>query len=146
MFNFKIISLFLIMLCLLSGYFFIKSLFNQLINYQVKLELAEKDLAAQNIQLDSLYKQIKTDQAAYLQLTSQIESSKHTLLTRTAKIEELKRENAILRIWANAYLPDDIICLHNRPNIKGSEYFRDLPEANCVRAPSAITPDESVTQ
>jgi LysB family phage lysis regulatory protein len=44
---------------------------------------------------------------------------------RQNRIEELKRENEYLRLWADTLLPSDVVRLRERPAITGGAAYRE---------------------
>ncbi len=85
-------------------------------------------------ELNALQQQAKQNQQAWLTLQQQISSAHRQLRQRTAQMEQLKRENEQLRDWADTALPADIILLHQRPTVTGSEAYRQLSKADALPA------------
>jgi len=121
----------------------------ELTRQQEKLELADaqittltESLMVRMQELDELQQQADTNQQAYLTLQQQISATHDQLRRRTRQLEKLKRENQPLREWADTALPADIIRLHQRPALTGSEAYRQLSEADALPASDEPAADQ----
>lgn len=93
-------------------------------------------------ELDAIQQQSNHNQQAYLTLQQQTAAAHDQLRQRNQQLEKLKRENQQLREWADTALPADIIRLHQRPAVTGSQAYRHLSEADALPAPNAGTADQ----
>ena len=84
-------------------------------------EEAERTLATANTLTDTL-KQERENQSA---LRTQQDLLRQGLANRERTIEDLKRENAELRNWADQPLPDAARRLRERPALTGAAAYRD---------------------
>lgn len=73
-------------------------------------------------QLEASLQEERSAQAA---LRSQQDQLRQGLVARQRTIEELKRENAELRLWADQPLPDAARRMRERPAITGAAAYRD---------------------
>lgn len=111
---------------------------------EARAELAEHQLAhsrqreeESKVVIDALW-----ENAMRLESQRRALADQQTALTRTAShrlatIEELQRENATLRAWANTHLPSAVIRLRNRPAVTGaSDYYQSLRDAEPLQPAS----------
>ncbi|MBW5834794.1 Rz-like lysis system protein LysB [Yersinia enterocolitica] len=100
---------------------------------QLVIELQATDAASKNGQLIALALTANANNQAQAQLRQQVASADQLLAQRNSQIKRLYRENATLRRWADAPLPDDIIRLRRRPAITGAADYRQwLSESGAV--------------
>ena len=88
-------------------------------------ELAKADISGLTDRLASMAEAAHATDLAQAQLRDDIARTQSLLATRTTTIERLKRENAALRIWADAALPADVVRLRDRPEFAGAAAYRD---------------------
>ena len=91
---------------------------------QLVIDQQTTDVASKNGQLITLALTANANNQAQAQLRQQIASADQLLAQRNSQIKRLYRENATLRRWADAPLPDDIIRLRRRPAITGAADYR----------------------
>lgn len=97
------------------------------------LESKTQELAKKNSQLISLSILTETNSRAQMQLYAAAEQTASLLRNRQYQIEELKRENAALRRWADTPLPADVIRLRERPALAGGAAYREwLSQSDAV--------------
>lgn len=82
---------------------------------------ADRNLATAN----TLSTTLKLERNAQSNLRTQQDRLRLSLAKRERTIEELKRENEELRIWADQPLPDAARRLRERPALTGAEAYRD---------------------
>ncbi|AKV07185.1 peptidase [Pseudomonas fluorescens NCIMB 11764] len=68
---------------------------------------------------------LQEERTAQIKLRSVQDQLRQGLATRQQTIEDLKRENADLRLWADQPLPDAARRLRERPAITGAAAYRD---------------------
>ncbi|WP_428980743.1 Rz-like lysis system protein LysB [Erwinia billingiae] len=104
-------------------------------------ELNSKKLALtqKNSQLIALNILTQTSSQAQTQLYASAEKNNTLLRDRQRRIEEMKRENDELRIWADSLLPDAVVRLRARPAIAGGESYREWLSQNHPVPPGAIS-------
>lgn len=68
---------------------------------------------------------LQEERTAQAALRSQQDQLRQGLAARQRKIEDLKRENAELRLWADQPLPDAARRMRERPAITGAAAYRD---------------------
>lgn len=100
---------------------------------QAVIDQQTADVASKNGQLIALALTANANNRAQAQLRQQVASADQLLAQRNSQIKRLYRENATLRRWADAPLPDDIIRLRRRPAITGAADYRQwLSESGAV--------------
>ncbi|MDQ7735443.1 Rz-like lysis system protein LysB [Halomonas sp. SpR1] len=95
-----------------------------------RAELAEQQLAESHYReqkslviIDALWENARRLEAQRRALAEQQAALSHTAANRLATIEELHRENATLRNWANTRLPSAVIRLRKRPAVTGARDY-----------------------
>lgn len=89
------------------------------------LESKTQELAKKNSQLIGLSILTETNSREQVRLYAAAEDTRALLLQRQNRIEELKRENEDLRLWADTLLPPDVVRLRERPAITGGAAYRE---------------------
>lgn len=107
-----------------------------------RAELAEQQLAESHdreqkslVIIDALWENARRLEAQRRALDEQQAALSHTAANRLATIEELQRENATLRAWANTHLPSAVIRLRKRPAVTGAGAYHQS-----VRDPQPLQP------
>lgn len=95
-----------------------------------ELNSKKQALTQKNSQLIALNILTQTSSHAQTQLYAAAEKNNTQLRDRQRRIEELKRENEELRIWADSLLPDAVVRLRTRPAIAGGESYREWLSQN----------------
>lgn len=109
-----------------------------------RAELAEQQLAESLdreqkslVIIDALWENARRLEAQRRALAEQQAALSHTAANRLATIEELQRENATLRAWANTHLPSAVIRLRKRPAVTGArDYYQSLRDAEPLQPAS----------
>lgn len=97
------------------------------------LESKAQELAKKNSQLIGLSILTETNSREQVRLYVAAEDTRALLRQRQNRIEELKRENEDLRLWADTLLPPDVVRLRERPAITGGAAYREwLPKDDAV--------------
>ncbi|MEL7966896.1 Rz-like lysis system protein LysB [Vreelandella neptunia] len=104
---------------------------------EARADFAEQQLAESQqreqeslVVIDALWENARRLEAQRRALDEQQAALSHTAANRLATIEELQRENATLRAWANTHLPSAVIRLRKRPAVTGaSDYYKSLRDA-----------------
>lgn len=89
------------------------------------LKTTGEKLAKTNSQLVALSILSETNNREQARLYAAAESTNALLRSRQRRIEELKRENEDLRLWADALLPADVIRMRERPALAGGAAYRE---------------------
>lgn len=89
------------------------------------LESKTQELAKKNSQLIGLSILTETNSREQTRLYAAAEDTRSLLHQRQNGIEELKRENEDLRLWAGTLLPPDVVRLRERPAITGGAAYRE---------------------
>lgn len=84
-----------------------------------------QELVKKNSQLIGLSILTETNSREQVRLYAAAEDTRALLRQRQNRIEELKRENEDLRLWADALLPPDVVRLRERPAITGGAAYRE---------------------
>ncbi|MGT3170584.1 Rz-like lysis system protein LysB [Yersinia enterocolitica] len=109
---------------------------------QVVIDQQAADSASKNGQLIALALTANANNQAQAQLRQQVASADQLLAQRNSQIKRLYRENATLRRWADAPLPDDIIRLRQRPAFTGAADYRQwLSEGHSLPVSSSQPAD-----
>lgn len=103
-----------------------------------ELNSKKQALTQKNSQLIALNILTQTSSQAQTQLYAAAEKNNTLLRDRQRRIEELKRENDELRIWADSLLPDAVVRLRARPAIAGGESYREWLSQNHPVPPGAV--------
>lgn len=99
-----------------------------------QLATSAQALAKKNSQLIGLSILTETNSREQMRLYAAAEQNTALLRNRRHRIEELKRENQDLRLWADTPLPADIIRLRERPVLAGGAAYREwLSESDAVQ-------------
>lgn len=109
-----------------------------------RAELAEQQLAESHdreqkslVIIDALWENARRLEAQRRALDEQQAALTRTASHRLATIEELQRENATLRAWANTHLPSAVIRLRKRPSVTGArDYYQSLRDAEPLQPAS----------
>lgn len=104
-----------------------------------ELNSKKQALTQKNSQLIALNILTQTSSQAQTQLYAAAEKNNTLLRDRQRRIEELKRENEELRIWADSRLPDAVVRLRTRPAIAGGESYREWLSQNHPVPPGALS-------
>ncbi|QNU62247.1 Rz-like lysis system protein LysB [Vreelandella titanicae] len=120
------------------------ALWQRSIAADARAELAEQQLAASHYReqkslviIDALWENARRLEAQRRALAEQQAALSQTAANRLATIEELQRENATLRTWANTRLPSAVIRLRKRPAVTGaSDYYQSLRDAQPLQPAS----------
>ena len=91
----------------------------------VALDSKTQELAKKNSQLIGLSILTETNSREQTRLYAAAEDTRSLLHQRQNRIEELKRENEDLRLWAGTLLPPDVVRLRERPAITGGAAYRE---------------------
>jgi LysB family phage lysis regulatory protein len=105
-----------------------------------ELNSKKQALTQKNSQLIALNILTQTSSQAQTQLYAAAEKNNILLRDRQRRIEELKRENDELRIWADSRLPDAVVRLRARPAIAGGESYREWLSQNHPVPPGSVSP------
>ncbi|EID2652963.1 LysB family phage lysis regulatory protein [Escherichia coli] len=89
------------------------------------LESKTLELTKKNSQLIGLSILTETNSREQVRLYAAAEDTRALLRQRQNRIEELKRENEDLRLWADTLLPPDVVRLRERPAITGGAAYRE---------------------
>lgn len=92
---------------------------------RVDLKNKTQELAKKNSQLIGLSILTETNSREQMRLFAAAEDTRALLHQRQNRIEELKRENEDLRLWAGTLLPPDVVRLRERPAITGGAAYRE---------------------
>ena len=90
-----------------------------------ELNSKAQELTKKNSQLIGLSILTETNSREQTRLYAAAEETRSLLHQRQNRIEELKRENEDLRLWADTFLPSDVVRLRERPAIIGGSAYRD---------------------
>ncbi|WP_422156431.1 Rz-like lysis system protein LysB [Vreelandella titanicae] len=109
-----------------------------------RAELAEQQLAESHdreqkslVIIDALWENARRLEAQRRALDEQQAALSQTAANRLATIEELQRENATLRAWANTHLPSAVTRLRKRPAVTGAgDYYQSLRDAEPLQPAS----------
>jgi LysB family phage lysis regulatory protein len=112
--------------------------------FEARADLAEQQLAASQkreqeglVIIDALWENARRLEAQRRVLAEQQAALSQTAANRLATIEELQRENATLRAWANTHLPSAVIRLRKRPAVTGArDYYQSLRDAEPLQPAS----------
>ena len=101
-------------------------------------EDADRNLATAN----TLTATLEQERDAQSALRAQQDLLRQGLAKRERTIEELKRENAELRNWADQPLPDAARRLRERPALTGADAYRDWLSGRGAVPPSSDQPPQ----
>ena len=104
------------------------------------LESKTQELAKKNSQLIGLSILTETNSREQTRLYAAAEDTRSLLHQRQNRIEELKRENEELRLWADTLLPPDVVRLRERPAITGGAAYRDWLSKGDAVPPGKVSP------
>ena len=104
---------------------------------EARADLAEQQLAESQqreqesiVVINALWENARRLEAQRRALAEQQAALTRTAANRLATIEELHRENATLRNWANTRLPSAVIRLRKRPAVTGArDYYQSVRDA-----------------
>ncbi|AUF99801.1 peptidase [Pseudomonas sp. 09C 129] len=84
---------------------------------------AKDDARTARDNADALLQTLVNERDAQAQLRAQQDQLRQGLAKRERTIEELKRENSELRVWADQQLPDAARRLRERPALTGADAY-----------------------
>lgn len=120
----KIVCALLAGLLAFSGVTYVRLLHAELETSQQAVKTAQQGIADR----DAAIKQMQDDQRAADLARAKLEGERQAIRTsladRETQIRKLQSENAIIRAWADAALPGDIIRLREHPAITGAQAYR----------------------
>lgn len=99
---------------------------------------ADRNLAT----ADALRLTLQQERHAQANLRTQQDLLRHGLANRELTIEELKRENAQLRAWADQPLPDAARRLRERPAFTGADAYRQWLSGRSAVPPAGDQPNQ----
>lgn len=109
---------------------------------EARADLAEQQLAESQqreqqhkLVINALWDNARRQANQRRALAQQQAALARTASNRLTTIEELQRENATLRVWANTRLPDAVIRLRSRPAVTGADDYHQS-----VRDPEPLHP------
>ncbi|AQU84930.1 MULTISPECIES: Rz-like lysis system protein LysB [unclassified Halomonas] len=110
---------------------------------EARAELAEQRLAEAHYReqqsqviINALWENARRLETQRRALAEQQAALTHTAANRQATIEELHRENATLRAWADTRLPTAVIRLRDRPAATGArDYYQSVRGAQPLQPP-----------
>lgn len=110
---------------------------------EARADLAEQQLAeslqreAQNmVVINALWDNARSQANQRRALAQQQASLARTASNRLTTIEELHRENEMLRAWSTAPLPDAVSRMRRRPAVTGADaYHQSVRDAEPLHAP-----------
>ncbi|MBQ0345911.1 LysB family phage lysis regulatory protein [Citrobacter freundii] len=106
----------------------------------VALKSITQVLAKKNSQLIGLSILTETNSREQTRLYAAAEDTRALLRQRQNQIEELKRENEDLRLWADTLLPPDVVRLRERPAITGGAAYREWLSKGDAVSPGKVSP------
>ena len=101
-----------------------------------------QELTKKNSQLIGLSILTETNSREQTRLYAAAEDTRSVLYQRQNRIEELKRENEDLRLWADTLLPPDVVRLRERPAITGGAAYRDWLSKGDAVPPGKVSPTQ----
>lgn len=104
------------------------------------LAALEAKLNQENSQLIALNILTQTNSREQTRLYAAAEETRALLQTRQRHIEDLTRENEAYRRWDNTPLPAAAVRLRQRPDITGSQSYRDWLSKNNALPPVGSRP------
>ncbi len=104
------------------------------------LESNTQELTKKNSQLIGLSILTETNSREQVRLYAAAEDTRTLLRQRQNRIEELKRENEDLRLWADTLLPPDVVRLRKRPAITGAAAYREWLSKGDAMPPGKVSP------
>lgn len=90
---------------------------------QKDAQTARADASRSQANADTLLQTLVNERDAQAQLRAQQDQLRQGLAKRERTIEELKRENSELRVWADQQLPDAARRLRERPALTGADAY-----------------------
>lgn len=110
----------IITLC--SGFIWYQA--NKVEKLQLEKGIVTTALQTTSASLAKMQKLSEENQKAQAKLRLQLAKANSATSSRQQTIQDLKRELNDVKAWANTLLPTPISSLHQRPEITGSEQFR----------------------
>lgn len=104
------------------------------------LESKSQELTKKNSQLIGLSILTEANNREQARLYAAAEDTRSLLHQRQNRIEELKRENEDLRLWADTLLPPDVVRLRERPAITGGAAYREWLSKSDAVPPGKVSP------
>lgn len=113
----------LVVLALVAGWFYVKSLRAELVAAQDDARTAKETVGRRDALIADLQKKARDDAQALAQLEAKRQRIAANLAQFETDFEALKHENETVRAWADGALPDTVVRLYNRPPITGADDF-----------------------
>ena len=89
-----------------------------------QLDQANRDLSGRDLLLAKYRQQSNRNAELTIEQHQTIADITTRLQGQTLQLQHLERENADIKRWADARLPDPVIRLHQRPAISGAAAYR----------------------
>lgn len=136
----KFIPWLIVIICLLVTYFYVEQLNAKKVVLQQSNAQLQQDkqqlidiIDYKNKELLTLSEHYDQNEHHYIEQKNKLQDINVLNRQYQQQLERLKNENESLRLWSTRYLPDDIKRLHLRPEIKGSDDYRQwLSKRNTV--------------
>lgn len=136
----KFIPWLIVIICLLVTYLYVEQLNAKKVVLQQSNAQLQQDkqqlidiIDYKNKELLTLSEHYDQNEHHYIEQKNKLQDINVLNRQYQQQLERLKNENESLRLWSTRYLPDDVKRLHLRPEIKGSDDYRQwLSKRNTV--------------
>lgn len=130
----RLAAIALVVLALVAGLFYVKSL-------RAELTAAQDDAREAHVtigQRDAAIADMQKKEREHAQALAQLEAKRDGIAARLAQtetdFEALKNENEALRAWADSRLPDDVVRLYERPALTGADAYLAMRAGRALHA------------
>ncbi|MFP4896814.1 Rz-like lysis system protein LysB [Paraburkholderia sp. EG304] len=113
----------LVVLALVAGWFYVKSLRAELAEAQDTARTAQETVGRRDATIADLQHKARDNARDLAQLEAKRQGIAAALSQYETDFEALKHENDTLRAWADGALPDDVVRLYKRPAITGADEY-----------------------
>ncbi|HDR8929210.1 TPA: hypothetical protein QDA78_005674 [Burkholderia vietnamiensis] len=124
----------LVVLALVAGWFYVKSLRAELTAAQGDAREAHETVGQRDATIADLQTKAREHAKALVQLEAKRDGIAARLAQTETDFEALKNENEALRAWADSRLPDDVVRLYERPALTGADAYLAMRARRALHA------------
>jgi len=132
----QLVALVLVILLGVAGFFYVHALHADLDKARTDLTDAQGKTAERDATIRQLLERDRQNAKALQQLETTRDGIQATLAVRETTIRNLERENAEMRSWAAAPLPDPVVRLLDHGQITGAAAYRERMSAGAAVQPA----------
>ncbi|MBR8055669.1 Rz-like lysis system protein LysB [Burkholderia vietnamiensis] len=133
-FALRLAAIALVVVALVAGWFYVKSLRAELTAAQGDAREAHEAVGRRDATISDMQKKERDHAKALAQLEAKRAGIAARLAQTETDFEALKNENDALRAWADSRLPDDVVRLYERPALTGADAYLAMRAGRTLHA------------